>query len=135
MVSSLRTQSLKSARDRKVDPMRRDEPMQREEQRRRPSLPLAALALASLLIPPPAHASFVDLVGMAHLDTWEAPAGRDVKTIRGLTLVEWLPDREVTLILLELEGDRRLVLSREHRELEGVSVLRLLLRGSEKHLS
>ena len=107
--------------------MGRDDITQREEQRRRATLPVAVLVLAGLLIPPQARpASLADLVGIAHLDTWEAPEGREVKTIRGLTLVEWLPDREVTLILLELEGERRLVLSREHRALEGVSVLRLL---------
>jgi hypothetical protein len=101
--------------------MRRDDRPQRF-----PGLAVAALAVAGLLISPPARASLVDLVGVAFLDTWEAPAGREVKTIQGLTLVEWLPDREVTLILLELEGERRLVLRREHRALEGVSNLRLL---------
>jgi hypothetical protein len=73
-----------------------------------------------------AVASLVDLVGVAHLDTWEAQIGRETKTSEALVLVEWLPDREVTIALIDLPSDQRVVLSRTWRIKDGVSVFRLV---------
>jgi len=89
---------------------------------------LAVLAFAVLvltLVQPAAADSMAELVGIGTLESWEAQVGGEVHTARGLVLVEWLPDRELTLVLLELPGDRRLVMSRIWRIREGVSVLQI----------
>lgn len=86
---------------------------------------VASAVFALTLVQPAAADSMAELVGIGTLESWEAQVDGEVHTARSLVLVEWLPDRELTLVLLELPGDQRLVLSRNWRIREGVSVLRI----------
>lgn len=64
--------------------------------------------------------------GVARLESWEAPIGSEIETIQGLVFVEWLPKQELTLILMDLPGGQRFVLSRSWSVSQGFSVLRIL---------
>jgi len=88
---------------------------------------LGALMLIAAGRPP---GSVTDLVGVGSLETWEAQAGRSTETVEGLVLVRWVPEQEATLVLLQLPGQRRLLLTRRWWVKEGVSELKLTDDGS-----
>lgn len=87
---------------------------------------VAALALLAMGQTMAAETSLVELGGVKRLESWEAQIGRETQTSDALVLVEWLADREVTLALVEVPSDQRMLLSRTWRIKDGVSVLRLV---------
>lgn len=67
-----------------------------------------------------------EAVGVARLESWKGQVGTEVKTTKGLVFVEWLPEQELTLILMDLPDQGQFILNRRWNVRKGISVLRIV---------